>query len=208
MVTLKSKPFCVALTGGIGSGKTTAAHFFAALGVPIIDADQIAHQLTEKNQPAYQEIVTHFGKQILHQDRAIDRNKLRQIIFENTVEKTWLENLLHPLIRNTMKKQIQQITYPYCICIIPLLAETKPIDFIHRVLVINAPEDLQIKRVAVRDASDSQIIKKIIQAQATSESRLAIADDIIQNTGDLSRLKKQIDELHEQYRRMATEPRT
>lgn len=203
MVTLKQKPFCVALTGGIGSGKTTVADFFAQHGVPIIDADIIALHLTEINQPAYHEIVMHFGKPILHTDNSMNRKKLRQIIFENTPEKTWLENLLHPLIRDEMKKQIRGITYPYCICVIPLLAETKQIDFIHRVLVIDIPEDLQIKRVSKRDTSSIDNIKKILRAQAIPKLRRDIADDIVQNTGDLSELKKQIDQLHKEYMRLA-----
>lgn len=199
MATLKRKPFCVALTGGIASGKTTVSTLFAELGVPVIDADVIAHQLTQKNSNAYHHILTHFGQAILNSDNTLNRKKLRELVFENPTEKKWLENLLHPLIREKMKSEISHVTYPYCICVIPLLAESKAIDFIDHILVIDTPIEIQIKRAAARDQSSEEMIKKMIQAQAKSDARLKMANDVLENKNDIDSLKKQVVQLHKQY---------
>lgn len=200
----KKKPFCVALTGGIASGKTTVSDLFAALGTPIIDADVIAHQLTQKNTNTYQQITSHFGKTILNDDNSLNRKKLRELIFANPTEKKWLENLLHPLIRNAIQTQINHITYPYCICVIPLLAESTDIHFIDRVLVIDTPVETQIKRATARDHSSSTVINNIIRAQAESNARLSIANDVIKNNDDISSLKKAVQQLHEKYLKLGT----
>lgn len=192
------KPFCVGLTGGIGSGKTTATNFFKQFGVPIVDADEIAHALTDVNEIGYQKIVAHFGTEILENNK-IDRKKLRTIIFNNPVEKKWLENCLHPLIREKMREAIDQIKSPYCICVIPLLAESNSIDFIDRVLVIDTPIDLQIARAKKRDNATEDDIKKIMDAQASQVKRLKIADDVLTNDSDLKSLEKKIQRLHKQY---------
>lgn len=199
MGTIKCKPYCIALTGGIASGKTTVANFFAKLGVPIIDADVIAHQLTEKNKSAYHQIIAHFGNTILNHDDTINRKKLQELIFDNPSEKTWLENVLHPLIRAEIKKQLFSITDPYCICVIPLLAETKKMGFVDRVLVIKTSEAMQLERAVNRDQSSKEQIKKILQAQISSHDRCAIADDMLENTSDLGSLEKHVGRLHEQY---------
>lgn len=197
--SLKQRPFCVALTGGIASGKTTVSNLFAQLGAPIIDADIIAHQLTQKNADAYHQIVTHFGRTILNTDETINRKKLRELIFENPAEKSWLEKLLHPLIREKMKTEISHVTYPYCICVIPLLAESSGIDFIDHVLVIETPIEIQISRATARDQSSAETIKKIIHAQAKSNTRLKMANDVLENKGDMDSLRKQVEQLHQQY---------
>jgi len=197
--TLKRKPFCIALTGGIASGKTTVSNLFAELGAPIIDADTIAHQLTQKNTDAYHHILTHFGQAILNDDNTLNRRKLRKLVFKNPEEKKWLENLLHPLIRKKMKAEINHVTYPYCICVIPLLAESTGIDFIDRVLVVHTPMGIQIKRATARDQSSAEMIKKIIHAQAKSETRLKMANDVLENKGDINFLKEQVVALHKQY---------
>ncbi len=199
MATLTKKPFCVALTGGIASGKTTVSTLFSELGVPVIDADVIAHQLTQKNSDAYHHILTHFGQVILNNDKTLNRKKLRERVFDNPAEKKWLENLLHPLIREKMKTDISHVTYPYCICVIPLLAESKGIDFIDRILVIETPTDMQIKRATERDQSSADLIKTMINAQAKSDERLKIANDVLENKNDIDSLKKQVVELHKQY---------
>ena len=201
MATLKRKPFCVALTGGIASGKTTVSTLFAELGVPVIDADVIAHHLTQKNSDAYHHILTHFGPIILNDDNTLNRKKLRELVFENPTEKKWLEHLLHPLIREKMKAQINQVIYPYCICVIPLLAESKEIDFIDRVLVIETLTDLQIKRATARDQSSAALIKKMIDAQAKSDARLTIANDVLKNKSGIDSVKKQVLQLHKHYLR-------
>jgi len=199
MAVANMKPLCIGLTGGIGSGKTTVANLFVKLGVPIIDADVIAHEITKPNQMAYQKIIDHFGKNILNPDQAINRKKLREIIFENIQEKKWLENLLHPLIRQVMRDQIKKIKAPYCICVIPLLAESTGIDFIHRVLVIDTPLEMQIERAKKRDAATEHEIQKIMDAQADQHSRLKIADDVLVNDGNLKVLEDKINDLHQQY---------
>lgn len=199
MDTVARKPFCVGLTGGIASGKTTVSNLFAELGAPVIDADTIAHQLTQKNTDAYHHILTHFGQTILNDDNTLNRKKLRELVFKNPSEKKWLENLLHPLIRQKMKTDINHVTYPYCICVIPLLAESSGIDFIDRVLVVHTPMDIQIKRATARDQSSAEMIEKIIHAQAKSDTRLKMANDVLENKGDINFLKEQVAALHKQY---------
>jgi leader peptidase (prepilin peptidase)/N-methyltransferase len=192
------KPLCIGLTGGIGSGKTTVANFFKALGVPIIDADEIAHALTATDAIGYEKIVAHFGPDILV-NKIIDRKKLREIVFNNPAEKKWLENCLHPLIRTQMRDAINAVKYPYCICVIPLLTESTGIDFIDRILVIDTPIDLQIARAKKRDSATAADIQKIINAQASQKKRLAIADDVVINDGDLKSLEQKAYALHAQY---------
>lgn len=199
MDAVKSTAFCIGLTGGIGSGKTTVANFFAKLGVPIIDADDIAHQITKPHALAYRTIVTHFGKQILNDDNTIDRRKLRHLIFENPAEKKWLENELHPLIRQTMRQKIQQIEFPYCICVIPLLTESNDIEFIDRVLVVDSPMTIQIERAKKRDNATAEDIQKIINSQSSRFTRLKMADDVIVNDGDIIALENKVFSLHQAY---------
>lgn len=195
----------IGLTGGIGSGKSTVANFFQKLGVPVIDADQIAHEITEPNQPALKKIVMHFGEDILDNNEALRRAALRKIIFENPHEKVWLEKLLHPLIRKKMKEAIDRCHYPYCILVIPLLAESKGITFIDRVLVVDAPMDLQIQRAKQRDDVSDKAIKAIIDSQCDHHERLAIADDIINNDADLTTLQNKVQQLHQKYLNLAQE---
>lgn len=189
----------IGLTGGIGSGKTTVANIFAKLGVPIIDADVIAHQITTPNDNAYNDIIQHFGKTILNPDSTIDRKKLRHIIFENRIEKKWLENLLHPIILSAMKNEIKKVKTPYCICVIPLLAESSGIDFVDRVLVVDSPLEKQLLRAKQRDDTTNEMIQKIIDSQANQATRLKIADDVLINDGDLIELEKKISALHRYY---------
>src|SRR3989344_3677800 len=127
----------VGLTGGIGSGKSTVARLFAEQGASIIDADEIAKALTEKNTPAFETILQHFGPTVLTQEGSLDRRKLRSFIFENPIERSWLEQLLHPLIRHFMQQQIQKTQGAYCILVIPLLCESKSIDFVDRICVVD-----------------------------------------------------------------------
>lgn len=204
--TDNKKPFCVGLTGGIGSGKTTVSNFFAALGVPIIDADVISHQLTQTGGAAYPNIVSHFGNMILDSNTEIDRKKLRDIIFSNPIEKKWLENVLHPLIRKTMRNAISKVTYPYCICAIPLLAESTEIHFIDRVLVIDAPIEIQIARAKKRDQSSEANIQKIIDSQVSNDARLKMADDIIVNDSTLLSIEKKVLILHQLYLSLSIKP--
>ncbi len=189
----------VGLTGGIGSGKSTVAKLFADLGVPIIDADVVSHDITQPNMPAFVSIVKHFGQAIVSDDGTLDRAKLRQIIFSDPKQRLWLEHLLHPLIRETMKEQINQLSSAYCIAVIPLLLEVEFYSFINRILVIDAPEHQQIERVVARDKGSKTDIEAILKTQASRKDRKVRAHDLIINDGKIADLIPQVQELHEKY---------
>ncbi len=191
--------FIVGLTGGIGSGKSTVATIFKKLGVPVIDADQIAKELVEPGQPALKQITNTFGVGLLNQAGALDRTKMRQIIFQNPKEKKILESILHPLIRESMKKQISLLQTPYCILEIPLLLESGQTDLVQRILVIDAPPDLQCERVQARSNLSKQEVETIIATQVDRSSRLKAADDIIINDKSLAELNNQVQQLHQAY---------
>ena len=192
----------IGLTGGIGSGKSTACRIFSDLGVPVIDADQIAHKLTAKGQPAYQAILLTFGHEVIRSDGELDRSKIREIIFDDNTARLKLEGILHPLIYNEIDKQISRIDHGYCIICIPLLIETGATDKVDRILVIDASVEQQIKRASARDGMDQNTIKKVINTQVDRNERLKIADDIINNDGDMESLKKQILDLDGIYKSM------
>lgn len=189
----------IALTGGIGSGKSTVAKLFADLGVDVIDADSIAHQLVTSGKPALKLIVDHFGTKFLDKNGKLDRKQLRELIFHDAKQKKWLEQLLHPLIYQEMEKRINKVKSPYCILVIPLLFETACPKFVDRVLVIDTKEELQIQRIIKRDKLPIEEINLIISAQASRETRLQQADDIIINNGSLANLKEQVKKLHQKY---------
>ena len=189
----------VGLTGGIGSGKSTAAAFFAELNIPVIKADKIIRTLTAPHTPAYQAIRHKFGNEVLHNSGELNRAKLRQIIFTDSAAKDWLENLLHPKLYQIIASQIEQIKSPYCILEIPLLIEKKPPINIDRILVIDCPLDQQIQRTTTRDNIAVEDIQKIINSQLDRQTRLAKCHDVIVNDGSLENLKQKIIKLHHQY---------
>lgn len=195
----------VGLTGGIGSGKSTVAQFFADRGVPIIDADVISRELTAKNQPAYLQICQHFADQdLVLSNGELDRRKLRDIIFTNPRAKEWLENLLHPLINSRINQQIAKIRVPYCIVAIPLLFESKhSYAIMDRVLVVDTPEKVQLERASIRDKEHSNAINQIMQHQISRNERLRRATDVINNDGNLEDLELAVDKLHKMYERIA-----
>ena len=193
----------IGLTGGIGSGKSTVAHLFANLGVPIIDADIIAREITQPDQPAFAAIIKHFNECLLLPDGTLDRTALRKIIFKQPLERKWLENLLHPLIEHSIKKYIEGLTAPYCITVIPLLLEVSPYTFIDRILVIDAPENLQIERAMTRDSTDKTQIEAIMSTQINRQERLSKAQDIITNDGNLENLLPQVQKLHQFYLKLS-----
>lgn len=196
----------VGLTGGIGSGKSTVAEYFARLGVVIVDADQIAKEITLPGASAYKTIIESFGSSILSPSGEIDRKKLRQIVFQDHLAKKQLENILHPRIIKEMLNKIESINAPYCIIVIPLLVETgfAHHDFLDRICVVDTLESLQIERASRRDSTAPQEILKIIKGQSSSEERLRVADDIILNNSDLISLENQIKKLHNQYLQMSS----
>lgn len=189
----------VGLTGGIATGKSTVAILFTKLGVPVIDADAIARDLTKPNSPAFDAIVNHFKPSLLQPDGTLNRSKLRDIVFSNEKDRRWLEALLHPLIEEEIKKQLQPLKAPYCIVVIPLLVEVEPYSFIDRILVIDTPEALQIERAMQRDRAPISQIKAIMKTQAKRHHRLAKAQDIILNTSSLTALETQVKKLHDKY---------
>lgn len=197
--------FSVGLTGGIGSGKSTVANVFKKLGATIIDADEIAYQITKPNAYALEAIIEHFGKTILQADGSLDRKTLRTIIFNDPRDRKWLEDHLHPIIREAMKGKIAKAVSVYCLLVIPLLAESKAknFDYLNRICVIDVPEALQIKRVIDRDHASKTEVKAILESQASNEERLKLADDMIHNDGDLETLQDQVMELNKKYLTMA-----
>ena len=197
--------FSVGLTGGIGSGKSTVAEFFKKLGVTIIDADQIAHRITKPNTYSFETIVERFGKKIVKSDGTLDRKTLRNIVFNNSTERKWLENHLHPVIREAMKEQMTKADSVYCLLVIPLLAESKSknFEYLDRVCVIDVSKSLQTKRVMKRDHASEAEVAAILASQCSNEERLKIADDVIHNNDDLEYLKKQVFELNQKYLELA-----
>lgn len=193
----------VGLTGGIGSGKTTVAKLFEKLGATIIDTDQLARDVTEPNQIALQKMGDHFGSRILKADGSLNRTELRKIVFDDEKERTWLEQLLHPLIREEMKRKIETAQTPYCIVIIPLLFETEPNPLIDRILVVDTSENEQIKRTQTRDNITADEVKAILKTQVNRTERLSSAHDVIINEGPLKDLIPQVERLHDFYTNLA-----
>jgi dephospho-CoA kinase len=189
----------IGLTGGIGSGKSTVAQLFADRGVPIIDADVAARKTTQPDSPAFTRIVKHFGNALVLPTGTLDRTKLRKIIFSDAKQRLWLEHLLHPLIRDEMKQEIDRLSAPYCIAVIPLLLEVEFYSFVNRILVVDAPEHAQIQRVAARDKASKSDIEAILKTQASRKNRKAHAHDIVLNDGIMADLIPQVEKLHEKY---------
>jgi dephospho-CoA kinase len=193
--------YIVGLTGGVGSGKSTAAQYFAEMGAPIIDADKIAHQLVTPNQPAFKKIVERFGEKIVLANGTLNRSALRDIIFDDSSERVWLEDLLHPRINQTILNEIQTVTYPYCIVMIPLLVEhyEKYQHILDYVIVMKTSVEQQLEWGAKRENTTTAEIQKIIDAQATQEERNKIANTILDNEGSLQVLKDKVQELHQVF---------
>ena len=190
--------FVLGITGGIGSGKTAVTDCIASKGIDIIDADAIAHQVVQKNTPALNAIREHFGPSIILANGELDRKQLREIIFNSPQEKAWLENLLHPIIRHTIKKSIDKSSTPYCVLVAPLLLEGTLHTIPNRIVVVDCSENTQIKRASQRDGANEDSIRKIINQQMNREERLQKADSVLHNDGTLEELKQQVDRLHEQ----------
>lgn len=206
--------YLVALTGGIGSGKSTVALFFKELKVPIFDSDVIAREIVAPGTPLHFRISAHFGNKILNPDNTLNRVLLREKIFMQPQEKKWIEDLLHPPIINELLKRAESVRTPYCILVIPLLTEllTKNEELgqklrakIQRILAVDASTSMQKQRILERESISTSLINAMIHAQANRIERLNVADDIITNTGDISYLKKQVENLHREYLRLAAE---
>lgn len=194
----------VVLTGGIASGKTAVSDRFAALGVPVIDTDRIAHEIVEPGQPALQRIAETFGPEFLDADGHLDRRKMRQAIFADPERKKRLERMLHPIIAEEALRQVHAAQGPYCIVVIPLYTESARWAWIDRILVVDVPEDLQIERVMRRDETTREQARAILAAQSGRQERLPLADDVIENDGTLERLEAEVERLHGKYLALST----
>jgi dephospho-CoA kinase len=192
--------FTVGLTGGIGSGKSTVADRFAALGVPIIDTDVLARKLTATEGPALEAIRAAFGESVIQADGALDRAALRRRVFADAGARRQLEAILHPLIHHRVERARERLAAPYVLIVIPLLVETAEYqDVLDRVLVVDCSEDLQVARVMARNGLDRDEVEAILAAQASRADRLAVADDIIDNSGAPENLDAQVASLHQRY---------
>lgn len=189
----------IGLTGGIGCGKTTVAQLFASLGVPVIDADAIAHGLVQPGQPALGEIRQIWGEGILNGDGSLNRGRLRAIVFADTMAKQKLEGILHPLVLLTMQTALKALAAPYCVLCIPLLFEANMTHLADRVLVIDCPEETQVSRVKARDRLPAAQIQAIMASQVSRAYRIAHADDLLENMESNDKLAEQVKKLHNLY---------
>lgn len=191
--------FVVGLTGGIGSGKTTVANLFAAEGITLVDADIVAREVVSPGSNGLKAIVAHFGADILTPAGELDRGKLRQRIFSHDQERIWLNQLLHPMIRQKMQQQLENASSAYAIMVVPLLFENGLDRLVNRTLVVDIPPELQINRTVKRDHVDVSQVNNIINSQCSRSEKLARAHDIIDNQGEISTLKRQVLALHQRY---------
>lgn len=191
----------IGLTGGIGSGKSTVARQFGSLGVHWVDADDVAREVVEPGMPALTVIADHFGKDILTEEGALDRARLRQIVFEQPEQRAWLESLLHPIIREELTRQLHPTDYtlPYVLLVSPLLLETDQNKLVESVLVVDVPVDVQIERTMARDTNSREQIERIIAAQMPREQRVAKADAVIDNNQPTDKVSAEVRALHERF---------
>jgi len=197
--------FIVGLTGGIGSGKSTVAQHFADLGITVVDADVAARQVVAPGQPALQQIIDHFGSQVRAADQSLDRSALRQIIFQDPAQKAWLNQLLHPLIRQQMFAQLQAARSVYAILMAPLLLENQLDQYVDQVLVVDVSEAVQLARTMARDQNDASLVQAIMAAQCSRSERLQRANQVIDNQADPAQLSAQVAQLDQLYQRLAKE---
>lgn len=196
--------FVVGLTGGIGSGKSTVADLLVAHGASLVDTDQIAHQLTTAQGLAMPDIIHAFGPAVCDAQGALDRAVMRQRVFADPAARSRLEAILHPLIRRISQERCAQAPTPYVILAVPLLVESGTYrQRCDRVLAVDCPEATQISRVMARNQLSAAEVRAILAAQATREQRLAIADDVIENSGGINELAPKITALHQQYLQQA-----
>ena len=188
------------LTGGIGSGKTTVANLFAAEGIPLVDADQIARELVMPGRPALGQIVAHFGPQILRADGSLDRATLRTCVFQDEAQKQWLNELLHPLIREELQRRCKEAQGPYVILVAPLLFENGLENQVQRTLGIDVSEETQIARTCRRDGNSPELVRAIMASQLPRSERIRRSDDRLDNDRvSLSELTTQVTRLHLNY---------
>jgi dephospho-CoA kinase len=197
----------IGLTGGIASGKSTVSQRFQELGVPVIDADLASRAVVERGTPGIERVVARFGSGVLTANGELDRRALRDLIFADPASRQALDAILHPLIRAAMEARAAATVGPYLVVVIPLLVEGgRTHDRVDRVLVVDVDEDIQLQRVQARDGSSAQQARAILASQASRDARLAVADDVLLNSGSVADLRQSVDHLHESYLRLAQIP--
>ncbi|MDF0748931.1 dephospho-CoA kinase [Marinobacter sp. 71-i] len=191
----------IGLTGGIGSGKSTVARLFGALGVHWVDADDVAREVVEPGTPALERIAEHFGKDILLPNGSLDRAALRRVVFDAPEERAWLEGLLHPVIREELMRQLTPDNYalPYVMLVSPLLLETNQHELVEKVVVVDVPVDVQIQRTMARDENTREQVERIIDAQMPRDQRLQKADEVVDNSQPIVDVERRVEELHRQF---------
>ncbi|MGM0784265.1 MAG: dephospho-CoA kinase [Pseudomonadota bacterium] len=197
----------IGLTGGIASGKSTVARAFERLGIPWVDADDVAREVVEPGEPALTEIAARFGQRVLNADGSLNRRALREIVFADPDERRWLESVTHPRIRHRLAAQLERLQAgeaPYVLLVSPLLFESGQHEMVERCLVIDVPEAVQIARTAARDDVDEAQARAIVAAQMPRQERLARADDVIDNGSDEAALIAQVQRLDKTYRRLSS----
>ena len=199
--------FVVAITGGIGSGKSAVSDRFKHLGIKIVDADIASREVVKPGQPALASIREHFGANVIQGDGALDRAQLRALVFANPDERKWLERLLHPLINAYLERELATAASPYAILVSPLLKETGQSRFANRILVVDVPERVQLERTMARDSNDETQVRAIMAAQSSRAVRLEMADDIIVNDAGFEALDDTVAELHRRYMDLAGQTR-
>jgi len=187
----------IGVTGGIGSGKTAATDHFARLGITVVDADIAARTIMEPGRPALTAVAAHFGDQVLLPDGNLDRAQLRQRVFAEPEQRKWLEALTHPLISDEIVNQLAAATSAYVILASPLLLETAQKDLCDCVVLVDVPESLQLERTMARDENDAEQVRRIMAAQMSRNERLALADEVLDNSGTLAELQAAVTDLHE-----------
>ncbi|MGQ0749916.1 MAG: dephospho-CoA kinase [Betaproteobacteria bacterium] len=204
-----AEPFCVGLTGGIGCGKSSAATILRELGAAVIDTDEIAHELTQSGGAALPDIAARFGADYIMQNGALDRGKMRRLVFARPEAKAQLESILHPLIRREAQARVAGARAPYVVLVVPLLLETGAYKaLVRRVLVIDCDEALQIARTAKRSGMTAEEVRAVMAAQISRDARLAAADDVLVNDSDLVSLRRGAVALHQQYLALASAHRS
>lgn len=196
---MSTTPWILGLTGGIGSGKSAVAEHFITLGVHLVDADHAARWVVEPGRPALAKIAERFGDQVLQSDGQLNRSALRQLIFQDAEQRHWLESLLHPLIGQEIHDYLARAQSPYAILVSPLLIESGQNRMTQRVLVVDAPEALQLQRTMVRDQSSEEQVQAILKVQSSREERLRHADDVLVNDRDHAWLRSEVERLHRFY---------
>ncbi|MDP2562033.1 dephospho-CoA kinase [Psychrobium sp. 1_MG-2023] len=199
------KKYIVGLTGGIASGKTTVANLFMELGIDVVDADIVAREVVAQGTHALNAIAKKFGDAVIDEQGELKRSELRRIVFADNQAKAWLNELLHPIIRQEITRQLQQTQSTYCLLVAPLLIENNIQTMVNRVLIIDASEQQQLKRTMERDGCDEAQAQAIMSSQLERNLRLSHADDIIENTGMINKLTNDVKKLHHSYLERALE---